>query len=110
MLLSLLRHSEQVETRIDLATVAGDSSFHHIITQPGSYYLSGNLEVIKANGGVEINAVGVTLDLNGHEIFRGSNGTYGLFIKGGMASGFIYSRRGRLRIVWFLAMKGMALK
>ena len=34
---------EQVEPRIDVLTLSGDATYHHVITQPGSYYLSGNL-------------------------------------------------------------------
>lgn len=50
---------------------AANADYHFIINQPGSYYLSGNLEVTKANG-IQINAAGVTLDLNGFRISRAS--------------------------------------
>ena len=88
---------EQVEPRIDLATVAGNSSHQHIISQPGSYYLSGNLEVTTAFG-IGIDAPGVTLDLNGFEISWVS-GTYGVYIystgegatvRNGSITGFSY--------------------
>jgi hypothetical protein len=36
---------QQIEPRIDLATVPGNASAHHVIDRPGSYYLSGNLEM-----------------------------------------------------------------
>lgn len=68
---------DQVEPRIDLqnapasAVTTTDANYHFIITQPGSYYLSGNLGVTKTNG-IQINAEGVTLDLNGFEISRAS--------------------------------------
>jgi parallel beta-helix repeat protein len=62
---------EQVEARIDLATVAGDANYHHVIRQPGSYYLSGNLGVTKTSG-ILILASNVTLDLNGFCVSRGS--------------------------------------
>src|SRR5437762_605503 len=35
------------------------------ITQPGSYYLTGNIQGVATMDGVEIDASGVTLDLNG---------------------------------------------
>lgn len=60
---------EQVESRIDLATVAGNATYEHVISQPGSYYLSGNLDVATANG-ISIDSEGVTLDLNGFQISR----------------------------------------
>ena len=53
---------QQVEPRIDLATVA-----NHQITQPGSYYLSDNL-VVSNSIGISIGASDVTLDLNGFRI------------------------------------------
>src|SRR6476620_4843239 len=69
---------QQVEPRTDLqATPAPpgvdttSTTYHFIITQPGSYYLSANLGVTKPSG-IRINAVGVTLDLNGFEISRAS--------------------------------------
>jgi len=67
--------AEKSEPRIDLATVSGDGTCHHLVNQPGSYYLSGNLEVTK-DYGIKIDADGVSLDLNGYGISRvsGSGG------------------------------------
>lgn len=63
----------QPEKRIPLQPdrVAGNDDFHFVISQPGSYYLVGNLAVTKANG-IQINAEDVTLDLNGFAITRAS--------------------------------------
>src|SRR3954468_25060565 len=68
---------DQVEPRIDLqnapasAVTTTNADYHFIISQPGSYYLSANLGVTKTNG-IQINAEGVTLDLNGFQISRTS--------------------------------------
>jgi len=70
---------DQVEPRIDLATVPGDANSHHVISQPGSYYLSANMAVTKSSDGIYINVPGVMIDLNGFEISRVS-GIYGIFI------------------------------
>src|SRR5213079_2045574 len=77
---------DQVEPRIDLqnapaaAVTTTNAEYHFIITQPGSYYLSANLAVTKTNG-IQVNAEGVTLDLNGFEISRSTgSGGYGLEI------------------------------
>jgi len=73
---------EQVEPRIDLATVTGDATYHHVITNSGSYYLSDNLAVTNVSG-IYINAAGVTLDLNGFEISRTyTSGGSGILIGG----------------------------
>lgn len=41
---------DQVEPRTDLATVPGNASAMHVITQSGSYNLSGNLDVTTTDG------------------------------------------------------------
>ncbi len=79
---------QQIEPRIDLqnaptaAVTTTNAAYHFIINQPGSYYLSANVGVTKTNG-IQINAEGVTLDLNGFEIARASgSGGNGIEIAG----------------------------
>ncbi|MDF7801910.1 right-handed parallel beta-helix repeat-containing protein [Pontiellaceae bacterium B1224] len=75
---------EQVEPRIDLATVAGDTNYHHVISVPGSYYLSENIEVSLPSG-IQINSPDVSLDLNGFTVSRISgSGGYGIYIENEM--------------------------
>src|SRR5882724_13134529 len=71
-----MKRLDEVEPRTNLqATPApagvdtSNANYHFIINQPGSYYLSANLVVTKTNG-IQINAEGVTLDLNGFQISR----------------------------------------
>lgn len=64
---------QQVEPRTDLATVPGSASADHVIDTPGSYYLSGNLNITK-NSGIEIRSSGVTLDLMGFRLSRSALG------------------------------------
>lgn len=87
------------EPRTSLETVAGDGTYHHVITQPGSYYLNGNLEVEKTSG-IKIDADAVSLDLNGFRIVRASGaggagidilpGSKGIAVQNGSISGFSY--------------------
>jgi len=90
--------TDQIEPRIDLlnapasANVTNDANNHCIINNPGSYYLSGNLAVTKANG-ISVQAAGVTIDLCGFQIYRasGSGGhaaAGALVIGNGSARGF----------------------
>jgi len=94
---------DQIEPRIDVATLPGNSSYHHLISSPGSYYLSGNLEVTKTSG-IFINVPDVTLDLNGFKIYSptGSIGEgiriYGaqadrVTVRNGTLTGFDYGIR-----------------
>lgn len=55
-------------TLINQSTVMAAGGFPYVISQPGSYKLSGNL-IVPANGiALEIFATNVTLDLNGFSI------------------------------------------
>ncbi len=70
---------DQVEPRIPVDTVhtPGDANSEFIITQPGSYYLTGPLNVNKSTGISMTANAGVTVDLNGFQVGRltGSGGT-----------------------------------
>lgn len=80
-----MKSLDEIEPRINVqgapasAVTTTDASYHYIITQPGSYYLSANLDVTKPNG-IKINAEGVTLDLNGFQISR-TSGSGGIGIE-----------------------------
>jgi parallel beta-helix repeat protein len=74
-----MKRLDEVEPRTNLqaspAPAGVDTTnpnYHFVINQPGSYYLSANLGVTKTSG-IQINAEGVTLDLNGFTISRGSS-------------------------------------
>src|SRR5688572_4518206 len=60
---------QQIEPRVPVTTAGTSADYEFIISQPGSYYLQGNLLVTRTNG-IRIAAEGVTLDLNGFEIRR----------------------------------------
>src|SRR2546423_2088904 len=71
-----MKKLDEIEPRTNLQAVfappgvdTSNADYHFIINQPGSYYLSANLVVTKTNG-IQINAEGVTLDLNGFEVSR----------------------------------------
>jgi hypothetical protein len=48
---------------------AADASYEFVISQAGSYFLAGNLDVGKGNG-IHVTVPGVTIELNGYEIRR----------------------------------------
>ncbi len=55
-------------TAINATNTPGDADSVYQITQPGSYYLTGNINGVVGKHGIEIAASGVTLDLNGFEL------------------------------------------
>jgi parallel beta-helix repeat protein len=94
---------EQVEPRtpVNATNTPGGSFFEFIISQPGSYYLTGDVTTAKETA-IRIAASSVTLDLNGFEIrFGGSGGAESgveilgarCTVKNGRISGFFYGVR-----------------
>lgn len=61
-------------TAINSTNTPGDADSLFKITQPGSYYLAGNITGVSGKHGIEIDAANVTLDLNGFAL-RGVTGT-----------------------------------
>lgn len=59
-----------VESRIAInaTNTPGDADSLFKITQPGSYYLTGNITGVVGKHGIEIVASGVTIDLNGFDL------------------------------------------
>ena len=71
-----------IEPRTNLRTMntPGDSTSVFVITQPGSYYLTGNVAVTGSNNvvnGIRIRADNVTLDLNGFMVSSTTAGAAG---------------------------------
>ncbi|MEK6700699.1 MAG: hypothetical protein AABZ53_00405 [Planctomycetota bacterium] len=60
----------EVEPRIAInaANTPGDADSLFKITQPGSYYLTGNITGVPAKNGIEIASTGVSIDLGGFEL------------------------------------------
>ena len=88
---------DQVEARTPVNTLAGDATATHIITLPGSYYLTGPITGNTAKAGIRIEAVNVMLDLNGFAIEGSVGSTAGisanapggpLVIRNGMIRGY----------------------
>ena len=69
---------QQVEPRIDLATLSGDATDVVVISSPGSYYLSANITGTAGKNGILINADNVTIDLNGFEVLGTTSGANAL--------------------------------
>jgi parallel beta-helix repeat protein len=64
---------DQVEARIpiDATHTPGDMNSEFVISKPGSYFLTGNLNTSKTNG-IYITVANVTVDLNGFRLAGGS--------------------------------------
>lgn len=65
------------EPRIPVQSLPGSASAVHVITQPGSYYLTENISGEPGKNGIEIRADSVSLDLSGHALI-GNGGLSGV--------------------------------
>jgi parallel beta-helix repeat protein len=63
----------QVEPRTPIDSIPSNSLAAHFINQPGSYYLTTNLNLNGNREGIRVQASDVTIDLNGFTIFGHTN-------------------------------------
>ncbi len=70
----------EVEPRIAInaTNTPGDALNSFIISQPGSYYLTGNITGVSGKSGIKIAASNVTLDLNGFTLQGVAGSQYGI--------------------------------
>lgn len=92
---AVMKTLDQVEARTPVNTLPGDAAATHIITLPGSYYLTGPITGNTGKVGIRIEAVNVTLDLNGFAIEGVSGSTKG--ITANATGGPVVIRNGILR-------------
>jgi parallel beta-helix repeat protein len=73
---STMKTIQQMEPRTAIGpdTTPGNATATFVITQPGSYYLTGDVQGVAGKNGIEIAAENVTLDLNGFTL-RGVAGS-----------------------------------
>jgi len=91
----VMKSLSQVEPRIPVNTLAGDPTSTHVINLPGSYYLTDNINGSSTKVGIRIDAVGVTIDLNGFMLEGASGSTIGIYVNAG--GGSVTIRNGHLR-------------
>lgn len=86
----------EVEPRTTVQSLAGDATASHIITQPGSYYLTGNIQGVLGKDGIRIAAAGVEIDLRGFELI-GAAASSTNAVTGAGGNTRITIRNGRIR-------------
>ncbi|HEV7926815.1 MAG TPA: right-handed parallel beta-helix repeat-containing protein [Verrucomicrobiae bacterium] len=71
---STMKSLDQIEPRtpVDAVHTPGFLNIQYAITQPGSYYLTGNITSVSNQSGIFIQTNDVTLDLNGFEMIGNS--------------------------------------
>ncbi|TVQ59519.1 MAG: hypothetical protein EA379_10655 [Phycisphaerales bacterium] len=72
-----MRSLDQIEPRTPVQSLPGSSAAIHVISQPGSYYLTGDIVGDGTRHGIQINISNVTLDLNGFSLrATGGSGSF----------------------------------
>ncbi len=72
----------QVEPRSPIPPVGWNGTFPITISQPGSYYLTGDITGVDGQGGIAVSANDVTLDLNGFTLAGVPGSGSGIFSEG----------------------------
>jgi hypothetical protein len=91
----VMKSLDQIEARTPINTLPGDATATYIITLPGSYYLTGPISGNSGKVGIRIEAVNVTIDLNGFALDSVAGSTKG--ITANATGGPIVIRNGILR-------------
>ena len=88
---STFKTLSEVEPRIAIsaANTTGDADSVYRISQPGSYYLSGNVAGATGKYGIEIAASDVTIDLNGFEVVGTHGSRVGIAVTSDGLSGIV---------------------
>lgn len=86
------------EPRIPLQSLPGSATALHVISQPGSYYLTGNIQGIAGRNGVEIRADNVSLDLGGFSMVGVSGALAAIRIDNGGPMRQVHVANGSLRL------------
>jgi hypothetical protein len=94
-----MKSLDQIEARtpVDATHTPGIGIALLAITNPGSYYLTGNIIGATKMHGISIQTSDVTLDLNGFQMIGASGSLYGIVTAAGAASQNIVIRNGTLR-------------
>ncbi len=80
---------------INATNTPGDSADLYVISSPGAYYLTGNVNGVSGKNGILINATNVSLDLNGFALL-GVGGSLAAITDGGVNHGNANIRRGSI--------------
>lgn len=90
---------DQIEPRIPVGaiTTPGNATAVHVISSPGSYYLTGNVQGVAGQDGVLIESSNVTLDLGGYTLAGVPTSANGIGLsRSGAALGRITVRNGMI--------------
>lgn len=72
---------DEVEARIPVQSLPGSATAVHVISQPGSYYLTGNINGVAGKHGIEVITDDVAIDLNGYALIGGTGTLDGVNIE-----------------------------
>lgn len=72
------------EPRVPVTSLPGSAGAVHVISQPGSYYLTGDIQGVSGKNGMEITASDVTIDMRGHSLVGTPGAGMGVEIAGGL--------------------------
>jgi hypothetical protein len=86
---STMKTLDQVQPCMPVQSLAGGTTATHIISEPGSYYLTGNLTGEIGKHGIQVNADNVTIDLKGFSLIGVTDSLDGIYFNENTAGGTV---------------------
>src|ERR1051325_4630293 len=69
-------------TAISATNTPGNANASYVITQPGAYYLTGDITVPSGKSGIQVYGTSITIDLNGFTIHGSAGSQHGITASG----------------------------
>ena len=79
----------EVEPRVPVQSLPGSDTAVHVISEPGSYYLTANITGVSGRNGIILSASNITLDLNGYTLIGLPGTLFGIALEPGFQGAFI---------------------
>ena len=86
---STMKTLDQVQPCTPVQSLPGDADATHVISESGSYYLTGNLTGESGKHGIKVDADNVTIDLKGFGLIGVAGSADGVFFASGTVAGAV---------------------
>ncbi len=105
---STMKTLQEIKPACPINTLPGDANAMYVISSPGAYYLTENIQGVSGKRGITVTADNVTIDLNGFSMTGVPDSKEGIFFDTGTAGAVV--KNGVIRSWGLTGLDGSNLK